>query len=128
MLIRLSRQACEEHARDTDRTGTTYVVRAAGEKAGRSESLGVKKVIGPYIVDFASRDPMLVIEVDGDSHSSQIDYDTERTAYLQTQGYRVIRFSSYRDIMGNIEGVLSVVQTMIATPPLPSLSPEGERV
>ncbi|MCI1756476.1 MAG: endonuclease domain-containing protein [Sphingobium sp.] len=70
---------------------------------------------------------MLVIEVDGDSHSSQIDYDTERTAYLQTQGYRVIRFSN-TDIMGNIEGVLSVVQTMIATPPLPSLSPEGERV
>ncbi len=86
-----------------------------------------QKVIGPYIVDFASRDPMLVIEVDGDSHSSQIDYDTERTAYLQTQGYRVIRFSN-TDIMGNIEGVLSVVQTMIATPPLPSLSPDGERV
>jgi hypothetical protein len=93
----------------------------------RRQGAGGEKVIGPYIVDFASRDPMLVIEVDGDSHSSQIDYDTERTAYLQTQGYRVIRFSN-TDIMGNIEGVLSVVQTMIATPPLPSLSPEGERV
>ena len=83
-----------------------------------------QKVIGPYIVDFASRDPMLVIELDGDSHAGQIDYDERRTAYLEQQGYRVIRFGN-ADVMKNLEGVLTVIGAALA--PLPTLSPEGER-
>ncbi len=85
-----------------------------------------QKVIGPYIVDFAARDPMLVIEIDGDAHAMQRDYDQKRTIFLEQQGYRVVRFAN-TDIMSNLDGVLASIDTLIGTPPLPTLSPEGER-
>jgi very-short-patch-repair endonuclease len=85
-----------------------------------------QKVIGPYIVDFGSRNPMLVIELDGESHGTQINYDQKRTEYLQKLGYRVVRFTN-REVMENMEGVLESLALMIETPPLPTLSPEGER-
>jgi very-short-patch-repair endonuclease len=85
-----------------------------------------QKVIGPYIVDFAARDPMLVIEIDGDTHGSQQGYDTARTAYLEREGYRVARFTN-AEVMGNLEGVLTLIDALICTPPLPTHSPEGGR-
>ena len=91
-----------------------------------------QKVIGRYIADFSSREPMLVIEVDGDSHDWQHDYDAVRTSYLEGQGYKVIRFWN-SDVMQNLEGVLNEIASHLRPPPLPgasrlSLSPEGERV
>jgi very-short-patch-repair endonuclease len=85
-----------------------------------------QQVIGPYIVDFASRNPMLVIELDGDSHGHQADYDQKRTEYLEKLRYRVVRFSN-KEVMENMEGVLESLALMIETPPLPTLSPKGER-
>jgi very-short-patch-repair endonuclease len=91
-----------------------------------------QKVIGHYIADFSSRAPMLVIEIDGNTHVSQQDYDARRTAFLESQGYCVIRFTN-SDVMTNLEGVVRHLQSVIDTPPLPSplrgssLSPEGER-
>jgi very-short-patch-repair endonuclease len=91
-----------------------------------------QKVIGHYIADFSCRKPMLVIEVDGDSHAWQHDYDAVRTSYLEGQGYTVIRVWN-DDVMYNLEGVLTLIAHHLETPPLPdatrlSLSPEGERV
>jgi len=96
--------------------------------------LGVKfrrqKVIGQYIADFAANQPKLVIELDGDSHASQVDYDATRTRFLENEGYAVIRFTN-RDVMSNMEGVLHVIASEIerlkGCPPLPTLSPEGAR-
>ena len=85
-----------------------------------------QKVVGPYIVDFAARDPMLVIEIDGDTHAGREGYDTARTSFLERQGYRVARFTN-ADIMDNLDGVLTTLDALIRTPPLPTLSPEGER-
>jgi very-short-patch-repair endonuclease len=85
-----------------------------------------QKVIGPYVVDFASRTPMLVVEVDGDTHAMRQEHDRARTAFLETQGYRVVRFSNL-DVMSNLEGVLATLQRALCTAPLPTLSPEGER-
>jgi very-short-patch-repair endonuclease len=85
-----------------------------------------QKVIGPYIVDFAARDPMLVIEIDGDTHAMRKGYDAARTAFLEKEGYRVVRFSN-TDVMGNMEGVMSTLDGICRTAPLPTLSPEGER-
>ena len=48
--------------------------------------------IGPYIVDFVCHDNGLVIEVDGGQHTEQANYDAERAAWLESRGYRVIRF------------------------------------
>lgn len=48
--------------------------------------------IGNYIVDFVSIKKKLIIELDGSQHLEQTEYDEERTKYLESQGYRVIRF------------------------------------
>ena len=79
-------------------------------------------VIGPYIVDFASKARKLVIEIDGDSHAERESYDERRTALLQSEGYRVLRVTN-PDVMGNLEAVMGVIAE--ALPPLPSPPPEG---
>ena len=88
-----------------------------------------QKVIGPYVADFAANDPKLVIELDGDTHSTPADYDARRTALLEEQGYRVVRFTN-TDVMTNMDGVLyrldEIVDEMRRSP-RPTLSPEGER-
>jgi hypothetical protein len=58
----------------------------------------------------------LVIEVDGSQHLDQQEYDAERTAFLEVQGYTILRFWN-GDVMNNIEGVLGVI--------LEEISPAG---
>jgi very-short-patch-repair endonuclease len=85
-------------------------------------------VIGRYIVDFACRAPqMVVIEIDGDTHGMQRGYDEERTVFLESKGYRVLRFTN-QDVVTNLEGVLTTIAGALENSPLsPALSPEGER-
>jgi very-short-patch-repair endonuclease len=85
-----------------------------------------QKVIGRYIADFSSREPMVVVEVDGDTHGNQEAYDQTRTIFFEEQGYRVIRFTNH-DVMTNMRGVLEQLALFAGHPPLPTLSPEGER-
>jgi very-short-patch-repair endonuclease len=83
-------------------------------------------IIAPYIVDFASKAARLVVEIDGDTHSAEDRYDAKRTAFLESLGYRVIRFSNL-DVMGNIEGVLGVIAQTLCAAPSPRPSPLGGR-
>ena len=64
--------------------------------------------IGSYIVDFLCLESKLVIELDGSQHLTQIQYDQTRTRYLESQGYRVIRFFN-DEVLQNMEGVLERV-------------------
>lgn len=48
-------------------------------------------VLKPYIVDLACREAKLVIELDGGQHSVTTDYDPRRTAFLEDQGWSVLR-------------------------------------
>ena len=99
-------------------------------RAGRFEGIKFRreKVIGNYIADFAANDPKLVIEIDGDTHDADDECDAIRTRFLEQQGYRVVRYSNL-DVMQNLEGVLIHLAAVIdeMRPPLPTLSPEGER-
>ena len=70
-------------------------------------------VLAPYIADFTSRSTMLIVEADGDTHGMSQDYDARRTAFLEAQGWRVLRFTN-AEIMGNIEGVLTVLAMALA--------------
>jgi very-short-patch-repair endonuclease len=66
-------------------------------------------VFGPaYVADFAARQHRLVIELDGDSHAGRETYDAARTAYIESKGFRVIRFSN-SDVMTNIDGVARAI-------------------
>lgn len=48
--------------------------------------------IGPFIVDFVCFDRKLVIELDGGYHAKTKDYDESRSQWLESQGFRVLRF------------------------------------
>ena len=50
----------------------------------------------------------LVVELDGSQHLEQEEYDEERTKYLESLGYKVIRFWN-SDVLNNIEGVILAI-------------------
>jgi very-short-patch-repair endonuclease len=66
--------------------------------------------IGPYVADFACMAARLVIELDCSQHGEDGNRarDEQRTRWLESEGYRVIRFWN-NDITQNKEGVLDVV-------------------
>ena len=86
--------------------------------------------IGPYIADFACREAALVIEVDGGQHAESAR-DAQRTAYLNAEGYSVLRFWN-NDVLANHEGVHDAIVSVLALNPSPdlrfapaTLSPQG---
>jgi very-short-patch-repair endonuclease len=64
--------------------------------------------VGRFVVDFCCISRKLVIEIDGDSHASQEAYDQARTAWLEEQGYRVVRFTN-REVTYNLDAVLEAI-------------------
>jgi very-short-patch-repair endonuclease len=79
-------------------------------------------IIGPFIVDFASRKAKIVIELDGGQHNWQQAADSSRQRQIEAAGFRVLRFWN-NDVIGNLEGVLNEIQC--ALPPTPDPSPQG---
>jgi very-short-patch-repair endonuclease len=62
--------------------------------------------IGPYIADFCDHTAKLVVEVDGSQHGEPVGmaYDRLRTHWLESQGYKVLRFWN-NEVLTNIGGV-----------------------
>jgi len=89
-------------------------------------------VIGRYIVDFACFDRQLVIELDGGQHVSTIEDDLRRTAWLNSQGYTLLRFWN-NDVIENVDGVLERIAEELRRlavsigSPHPNPLPQGER-
>lgn len=83
-------------------------------------------IAGPYILDFAARSAKLAIELDGATHAGRNEYDARRTAFLEQQGYRVIRFTN-GEVMGNLEGVLTGIGVALADAPFPHPTPSPRR-
>lgn len=65
--------------------------------------------IGDTIVDFCAPRKKLVIELDGSQHFDTIESDAERTAFLNSKGYKVIRFFNH-EVNENIEDVLQRIR------------------
>ena len=67
--------------------------------------------IGKYIVDFVCRKKKIIIELDGGQHNSpdNILADAERTIYLESKGYKVVRFWN-NEVTNNIDGVYKKLQ------------------
>jgi very-short-patch-repair endonuclease len=93
-------------------------------------------VIGPYIADFACLAKRLIIEVDGSQHGDEdgLKRDEVRTQWLQSEGYRVIRFWN-NDVMSKTDAVMDAIYnaTAVTPPRLPSAGDppppeEGEAV
>lgn len=64
--------------------------------------------IEQYIVDFLCMEKKLIIELDGSQHIDNIEYDSIRTEYLNSKGYKVLRIYN-NEIFNNIDNVLEYI-------------------
>jgi very-short-patch-repair endonuclease len=87
----------------------------------RSRSSGLhfrnQHPIGPYIVDFYYSPKRLVIEVDGQIHSTQaaIDHDRKRDSFVRENGYQLVRINA-ADVLKDADGVAASVVSLAAAP------------
>ena len=80
-------------------------------------------VIGRYIVDFCCVERKMIVELDGGQHVEQEEADGERTKYLRSVGFRVIRF--WNDDV--LEEILRILSSSDDFHPHPSPLPGRER-
>ncbi len=74
--------------------------------------------IGRFVVDFVCHDEKLIIELDGGQHAEQVRADDKRTKFLESRGYRVVRFWN-DEVLKNMEGVLETVLRKLSPSPQP---------
>lgn len=67
--------------------------------------------LGFFVVDFYCPQTKLIIEIDGENHKSEVEYDNQRTSDLEAKGYKVIRFTNAQ-VRGTIE---KVIETILVT-------------
>jgi very-short-patch-repair endonuclease len=79
--------------------------------------------IGPFIVDFVCQEQRLIVEADGGQHSDNAA-DARRTAFLESKGYRVLRFWN-NDILNNLDGMAQVIADALSTPHPAQAAPES---
>jgi very-short-patch-repair endonuclease len=81
----------------------------------RGNRLGVKfrrqHPIGRYVLDFYCAELKLAVEVDGRGHEhpDQTRHDRARTAWLSTEGVRVVRLAA-EDVRTELEGVMGYLK------------------
>ena len=73
--------------------------------------------IRPYVADIACLAKRVVIEVDGSQHGwrQNIKRDAERTAWPESEGYRVVRFWN-NEVVENIDGVVQTIYDAVHGP------------
>jgi len=84
--------------------------------------------IDQYIVDFLCPEMRLIVELDGGQHNESAA-DKERTRYLMSQGFHVLRFWNH-DVLSNTSGVLDMLHERLMSlslPPHPNPPPQGGR-
>jgi very-short-patch-repair endonuclease len=69
--------------------------------------------IGPYIVDFVCHAARLAIEVDGGQHDTSSAGEIARTAFLNGEGYKVLRVWN-NEALSNPEGVYETILAALA--------------
>ncbi|QQZ28973.1 endonuclease domain-containing protein [Thiothrix subterranea] len=86
-----------------------------------------QKPIDGYIVDFYCAVLALVIEIDGDSHTDKMEYDTERTRILNAYDLQIIRYTN-DEVLGNPQGVyLHLIEQILARLEVLSLSSSPDK-
>ena len=77
--------------------------------------------LGPYIVDFASHEASLVIEVDGGFHADQDDV-VARQAWVEAGGWQVARYRN-ADVRCNFTTVQEDIERRLWAMRFPGRSP-----
>jgi very-short-patch-repair endonuclease len=124
-------------ARDDYDTQRARELRRDGSRAERKvwELLRARRIgdakfrrqhsIGPYFADFACISRKRVIEIDGDHHAFQVEADARRTAALEGEGWRVVRFWA-NEVVQNPEGIWAEIEQVVGgSPPHLASPPRG---
>jgi very-short-patch-repair endonuclease len=100
-------------------------------KSGRLHGVKFRRQfpIGPFFADFCAAKELLVVELDGSQHMKMMARDEQRTKYLESLGYRVVRFwdnealASTDEVIEKISGLLK--DPFVARPRAGGSSPPG---
>ncbi len=77
--------------------------------------------VGPYILDFYCPQIKLAIELDGEVHNRQQDYDEQRSYFLnKVEGIEVLRFEN-RTVFENSEQIIREIEEKFSSYHLPPL-------
>jgi very-short-patch-repair endonuclease len=68
--------------------------------------------IAPFFVDFICLEARLIIEVDGSQHADREAQDLSRSAFLRTEGYRVLRFWNF-EVTSNVDSVVQRIAEVL---------------
>jgi very-short-patch-repair endonuclease len=81
--------------------------------------------IGRFIADFVCHAARLIVEIDGGQHDLSSEEEASRTRFLESEGYRVLRFWN-NEVLDNPEGVHSVIaETLHQVTPTQTLPLQG---
>ena len=71
-------------------------------------------VVGPFILDFYCAKALLAVELDGSGHyePEKAEKDARRTAYLNSLGIHVLRFSN-TEVNSNLSGVCQYIDMAV---------------
>jgi very-short-patch-repair endonuclease len=98
------------------RKSMTFSESLLWEKLKGKQLLGLRfrrqHPIDMFIVDFYCHAARLVIEVDGEIHMDQIEYDDGREADIEKYNIKIIRFTN-DEVNNNIEVVLQKIESVI---------------
>ncbi len=75
--------------------------------------------IGRYIVDYVCKKCSLIIEIDGGHHKEQSASDINRTEWLGSHGFSVIRFLN-NHVLEDIDSVLESIRMTLEAGTTPS--------
>ena len=73
--------------------------------------------IGPYFADFACLSARLVVEIDGGEHHEP-EIDARKTAYLESQGFRVVRIGASQTDQ-HLAEVIELIWSELQSPTAP---------
>ena len=101
-------KALKQKARENRKNPTSAEKKLWYEVLGNKRLDNLKftrqKPLDEYIVDFYCAELMIAIEIDGDTHADQEQYDKRRTENLNKYGVEVIRYTN-AEVLNNLEGV-----------------------
>ena len=85
-----------EHVREMRRAQTPAEGRMWSKLKNRQIGFKFRRqaVIGSYITDFVCMETRLVVELDGVTHETSETYDANRTLWLESKGFEVVRFTN----------------------------------
>ena len=70
-----------------------------------------QQIVRGFIADFYCHKAALIIELDGDAHKGQEDYDADRDRILNANGFLTIRFEN-RQVAEGIDSVLTRIASL----------------